>query len=595
MSAATNAVGGAVQWNAPVNQPRVEYPVGRSRCPDETQYSTFRVLCVSRIHGIDLWSRWLGLGIARVAGVISGEVGAARAALIRGDSALIASFCHLAFGRARLGLPGGQNDLYRFLALFAGAYVVAISIMRWPSPAWNDMLEAWAWGSRLQLGYHKHPPFYSWVTYAWFQIFPRADWAFYLLSMTNVVVGLLGVWQLSGLFALASPARVLSVALLTVTPPYNLMASNYGADTALLSIWPWAAYAFVRSISERSTRHAVLFGALSAVALLSKYYSIVLLASCFAAALLHPARDAYFTWYGPYLSIAVCTVLCLPHVWWALGEGAPTVQYALERMRAGRGWPYRAFQGLAVGAASVVVLAVPIAALVFALGRRRVSYILQAPRRAFRNVPLWLYALALGPGVLTVLLSLVGVATIILNFFIPNYFLLPLVIMLGIGGLFTTRRAQTAMLPAVVFPVLAILTAPVIAYGTVALHIKETGDVTADVARLARDIWHREVGGPVHIIGGSKSYALAGAFYLPEAPKFLSNFSLHESPWISKRQIRRDGMLVICERLDSRCPADARALTKQSPKVFKASAQRSFVGARGERHDVTILVIPPTD
>ena len=515
--------------------------------------------------------------------------------LFRVATYMIGFWTRLTAGRGSLGPSNPAIDVARFLAMFAATYWIAFCLMRWPSPAWNDLLEAWAWGAQLQLGYHKHPPFYSWVTYAWFQVFPRADWASYLLSITNVVVGLAGVWTLSGFLAMPPRTRLLSVALLTLTPPYNLMASNYGADTALLSIWPWTIYAFVRSIEERSTVNTILFGALAAAALLSKYSSVLMLISCFVAALLHPAARAYFRWHGPYLAMAVCAVLCLPHLFWALGEGAPTLKYALERMTGGRTWLSRVSIAPGIGLAALAILAVPSATLWFVLGRRRIAVLWARRVQATARVPLWLWVLALGPAGLTLLLGLFGIASIILNFFIPTYFLLSLLVLLVFEPALSAERARRAMVPAFVFPMLAIVTAPAIAYGTVAFRIKETGNVTAEAAHAARAIWLRKVRVPVVLVGGTKEYALAAAFYLPEAPKYVSIFSFAETPWVRASDVARDGILIICEDDDRSCRPRVTHLAKRDLHSHHIQLERRFLGAHGGDKRISIYIIPPAD
>src|SRR5215475_11561725 len=63
----------------------------------------------------------------------------------------------------------------------------------------RDMIEAYSWGREFQLGYYKHPPFWSWIAGAWFEVFPRTNWAFYLLATLNSAIAIAGVWQLAGL------------------------------------------------------------------------------------------------------------------------------------------------------------------------------------------------------------------------------------------------------------------------------------------------------------------------------------------------------------------------------------------------------------
>src|SRR6202521_6471800 len=60
-----------------------------------------------------------------------------------------------------------------------------------------DVAEAFAWGQKFQLGYGKHPPLAGWIAGIWFDMFPVADWATYLLAMTTLSIGLVISWLIA--------------------------------------------------------------------------------------------------------------------------------------------------------------------------------------------------------------------------------------------------------------------------------------------------------------------------------------------------------------------------------------------------------------
>src|SRR6188768_2983430 len=53
-----------------------------------------------------------------------------------------------------------------------------------------DMGEAVLWSREAVLSNPKHPPLSAWPTWLWFHVFPAADWAYYLLSMTLATLAL---------------------------------------------------------------------------------------------------------------------------------------------------------------------------------------------------------------------------------------------------------------------------------------------------------------------------------------------------------------------------------------------------------------------
>src|SRR5271155_851451 len=127
---------------------------------------------------------------------------------------------------------------------------------------------------------------------------------------------------------------------------------------------------------------AILFGVCMGLALLSKYYALILGATCFLAALQHPARARYFRSASPYVSIAVAAALCAPHIGWLLTSGAPPVRY-LWRI-SGDAFGAMAFYAAAAlfGALTQNAVVFGLVALTAALARRSdaVSVPARAPR-----------------------------------------------------------------------------------------------------------------------------------------------------------------------------------------------------------------------
>ena len=60
-----------------------------------------------------------------------------------------------------------------------------------------DTIEALAWGSNLDWGFNKHPPFSAFAVEVFYFIFGGNDWSFYLLSQIFVVTAFFIVWKFS--------------------------------------------------------------------------------------------------------------------------------------------------------------------------------------------------------------------------------------------------------------------------------------------------------------------------------------------------------------------------------------------------------------
>jgi len=485
-------------------------------------------------------------------------------------------------------------DEMRLLLLFLVAHTIAWTLVpaisRAPGALWDDMLETYAWGQQWQLGYYKHPPFYSWIVGIWFYVFPRTDWAYYLLSAINVGVGFAGIWALARRF-LKVEARLLAVLLLTFMPYYNYMASNFNANTVLLSLWPWTAYAFVRSIETRTVVAGTAFGVLAAAGLLAKYYSILLLATCFVASLLHPEVRRYYRSPAPYVAIAVAALLLIPHARWAIANDLPPVRYALGKT--GQPWWYNFHKAVTTAIASLAMNMVAAVILVAAIRWRRPAILSGLWRKLIAREHWWIMVLASGPFVLTILFGAAGYVKVAVNFLIPAFYMLPLVIMLALEPAITRDAMRGVLRAVVVFLVGAVLVSPAIAYACFYFQLKGTVDISPFAARDAARVWQQSFGSPVRIVTGSEKYSLAQPFYGPDSPAEFTHFSSGEAPWVTPQRIEREGLLAICGAGEAWCLAAARQFSHAGTMEIPTTIQHSFAGMTGPTHNLIYVMTPP--
>ena len=479
-------------------------------------------------------------------------------------------------------------------ALFAIAHTLVWAvvplIVRWPGSLWDDMLENYAWGQEWQLGYYKHPPLYSWIVDIWFHVFPRMEWAYYLLAAVNVGVGFAGVWALAGRFV-GAQGRLLCVLLLAFMPYYNYMASNFNANTILLSLWPWTAYAFIRSIETRTVAMGTLFGVLAAAGLLSKYYSILLLASCFVASLAHPGMRRYYTSPAPYVAVATAALLFAPHVWWAVANDLPPVKYALSKT--GQEWEYNFWKAAGTALTALAINGVAASVLIIALKWRGSVSFAGLWRRLLDHEHAWLVILALGPFLLTTALGATGYVKVSINFLIPAVFMMPILFTLVLEPLITHRTVQGVLNAVWGLLIAAIVLSPVLAFVTFRNGVKGTQDINNLAAVDAATRWHDAFKMPVRIVSGQEKYSLAQPFYGPDSPSEFSHFDFGEAPWITPARIAREGLLSICPAEDQTCLRKARAYANAGTREVPARLQRKFLGATGPVVQLIYVMTPP--
>ena len=101
-----------------------------------------------------------------------------------------------------------------------------------------DMAEMVVWTRELALGYPKHPPLLAWILWAWFKIFPLADWAYICCSRSIDRLGAAFFWPSSSAAEWLASEKLAAVPfLLAAIPFYNFLGlkfdQNSVADSAL--------------------------------------------------------------------------------------------------------------------------------------------------------------------------------------------------------------------------------------------------------------------------------------------------------------------------------------------------------------------------
>ena len=502
------------------------------------------------------------------------------------DAAAIAS----SGGPAECRRAGAAEKL-RQAALIAGLLLVNAAIWtyigtRTHGVIHHDMAEAWAWGHEFQLGYWKHPPLFAWVAGLWFGVMPRENEWFFLLSALNGAVGLAGAWAVAGRL-LPRSSQWAALFLLLLTPFYGAFALKFNANTILLSVWPWAAYFFIRSLETRSALHGGLFGLFIGLALLGKYYSVLLLLSCVAAALLHPRVSEIFRSPAPYVAAAVCALVILPHTIWVVEGGFQTVQYAITKTQ--HSAPRVLVRGAAAALLVVAFHSLAILALIMAFRRIRRTLPARVLSAARERGNWWLVALAVGPFALTLLACIAANVRISAEFMIPIFFLVPTAVLV-LGRLYVTApRLRTLALGAAALTGAVGLAAEPVGKLTRTMGAETWREPTREVALDATKLWRWAFGKKLEIVSGEDRYAHAATFYSPDAPHELTNLDFRLAPWIARDQVDKSGMLILCPAEKTSCLESAAAYEKKGS--FRVA--RSYRPKSGGVRKLVIVLIPP--
>jgi 4-amino-4-deoxy-L-arabinose transferase-like glycosyltransferase len=452
------------------------------------------------------------------------------------------------------------------------------------------MGEVFAWSTELAYGYPKHPPFPAWVAAVWFAVFPRADWAYYLLATTSMALALWFIWLIAARFV-DGEKRALALVLLAFAPVFNLQPLKFNSNALLIPVWAGATWLFLRSYSSRTLIAGALAGVGAAIAMLTKYWSAFLIVGFAAGAFAHPRWRDYFRSPAPWAAIAVGAALLAPNIatlfeyhfyaftYAAKSHADASFASVLESLG-------NYFGGILYLAGTLLVLQIAAAPRLAAW--REIAWP-SDPERRFIAVILWVGLL--GP----VVASLAFKMRLNALWTMPCWTLLP-ALALSAPGIAVTRRAAAAVLAAAyALPVVALAASPL-----VALRVLENGvgNQAAYYEPLAREVdrrWPHLSDRPLRYVAGPEGLAWGCTFYCRDRPRAFPSFSRVNAPWIDPATMARDGFVALCLPENVGCLAQARAIAADNPNAREETVEvaRTAFGRSGAPQRFTILLAPP--
>jgi hypothetical protein len=219
-----------------------------------------------------------------------------------------------------------------FLAAMVGVWTFLCAVShRAPD---LDGMEELVWASSLELGYYKHPPVPSWFLHVLTQIVGRPVWLTFFAGQLFSAIALWFIWRLGCEFTTPRKA-FMAMLLVSATIYFSLRGTIYNHNTVQLWSIAAATWLFYRALRYRKYSCWAWLGAVSAIAVMTKYSAVIQ----FAAFLLFMLRQGSLTdgrvWKG--LAVAFCcfAIVLLPHLYWlALHEFQP-LRYADSSLEAG--------------------------------------------------------------------------------------------------------------------------------------------------------------------------------------------------------------------------------------------------------------------
>lgn len=477
--------------------------------------------------------------------------------------------------------------LIAFVVIWTAFFIIAYL----SSDLHPDVLETWSIGRTFEWGNAKHPPLMGWVAILWSRLFPLADWSFQLLAMVNAAVALWAVDLTTRRFV-RGDKRVVVLLLLMLLPAYQFHAQRFNANTVLMALWPLATYCFLRSFETRNFGWSVAAGVVAALAMLGKYYSIFLIGGFVLAAIIHPARRAYFSSMAPWVSALVGLLVLGPHLEWLFMHQFAPMTYALTHT--GRD-QFSAAQETGMFALGIVAyLALPATAWLLMIRAKLVEFVSDIGK--------------IEPGLMLLLFIFAGtlvlpmIVCIILGTDLPSLWNLQglffVVVVVVAATTFTIDRFDTVNLAVtvLVFSLGAVVAAPVHAAYRNTHGFHEKRNFLRLAAQELTRRWHEISEMPLPAVSGEDSLAFAAAFYSPDHPVYSRPF-LFQYVWGLPRQITLDkGWAAMCFADDPACEDWMQRLKKtRRTKLVQSEFMltSNLWGKAGVSTKIVAVIAPP--
>ena len=226
-----------------------------------------------------------------------------------------------------------KKNIYRVFLIFLFFHLVIWTLV--PSISNTnlplDTIEALAWGSNLDWGFNKHPPFSALAVEVFYQMFGNQDWAYYLLSQIFVVIAFFTVFKLADDFFEDKILVIYSVLLLEGIYFYNFTTPEFNVNVSQLPFWALSIYFTWRCVKFDRKIDYIFLGLFIGLGILSKYLFIYLVLGIKLLFIYLIVKRKKIKFLHLFISGFSALLILFPHLIWLVENSYATINYGLQR------------------------------------------------------------------------------------------------------------------------------------------------------------------------------------------------------------------------------------------------------------------------
>ena len=373
-----------------------------------------------------------------------------------------------------------------------------------------DTIEALAWGSNLDWGFNKHPPFSAFTVEVIFQLFGNQDWAYYVLSQIFVIVSFYVIFKLSKEFY-NNHFAFISVIILEGIYFFNYTTPEFNVNISQLPFWALSALFTWRCINYNKTSDYVLLGIFLGLGILSKYlflYLVVCIKFYFIYIIIEKKKIN-----PKFLIVSLILLLIIsPHIFWLFENNFTTIAYGLKRAGGIRGTIDHITFPILFTLKQLGIL-IPFFILTFFLVKK-----LKVPKIKKNKKLIFLFFIFLLPIILIIITSALLGAKIRTMWMTPFYLLLGILIIEIFKHQIDIKKIKKFYITFFFFFFLSPLTYMIVSLNN---DFKRTDYPGKEIARLVQNKWDKNFMNNIEIVVGDEWFAGNLSYHLATRPRWF--------------------------------------------------------------------------
>ena len=403
---------------------------------------------------------------------------------------------------------------FLFFHLFLWTLIPSVSNTNLPL----DTIEALAWGSNLDWGFSKHPPFSAFLVNLFYFAFGSNDWAYYFLSQICVIISFLFVWELSKDFFSNRIYSILSILILEAIVFFNYTTPEFNVYFSQLPLKAGLVYFFWKSINIKKLIYWILTGVFAALGILTHYSFIFIILSLFIYFILFVKKDKKIM-INFLISFSLFIIILIPHLFWLLENNFETINYAFNRT----GIDNKSLFNHILNPALFILKQIGILSLFFAILFLIISIkkIRSIKFYSLENRKLFLLSVNFLPLILVFFISLISGAKIRTMWMSTFYLFFGLLFFYYLKNIINLNKIKNFLFT-ICF--LFFLSPIIYLYVSISNDFKRTDFPGKEIARLVQNKWNDNFNNEIKIIVGDEWSAGNLSYHLHSRPKWINDF-----------------------------------------------------------------------